>query len=396
MFLFKNALLSLPDRLVPGSLLVEGRRIAAVFTEDAGERGTETGDAAVVDCGGGILAPGFIDLHCHGGADGDANDGTQEAYDLMEDFHRRNGVTSWLPSLSVDPMDKLEAAITFLEGLVKKQNEGAMEGRIEILGVHYESPYINPTYRGCQALERLLPFDGAALAFIARHRDIIRRITVAPELPGVLEAIPQLRAWGIVVSGGHSAADSAEFSAAIDAGMTMTTHLYNAMSSVRKEGPFRKTGALEAALTDDRLSVECIADGFHVPAPMLKIAWRCKGPERFCVCSDASRAAGLKSGRTCFICGQEAIVEDGVAMTADRTSLASSTVSLDTMVRNLVFNVGLSVPQAVNAASLNPARIIGADHRKGKLQAGYDADLVLLDNKTLRVEKVWCRGMDAP
>jgi N-acetylglucosamine-6-phosphate deacetylase len=148
---------------------------------------------------------------------------------------------------------------------------------------------------------------------------------------------------------------------------------------------------LEAALTDDRLYTECIADGYHVPAELLQIGYRCKGPDKFMICSDASRAAGYTGGKSLFICGQEAVVEQGVAMTKDRTSLASSALALDAMVRFLTQKAGFSLSAALRAASAVPANAAGLGDRKGQLKPGYDADLVLLD-QDLRVLSLWQRG----
>jgi N-acetylglucosamine-6-phosphate deacetylase len=386
---FHNIDMVLDEGMVKGNLLVQNGEIVSVEkAANADSKPKMPKDATCISGDDLILAPGFIDLHCHGAAGGDANDGDENAYFKMEEFHRTHGTTSFMPSLSVDPLEKLDRACNVIRSLQKSP----LAGKAEILGIHFESPYINPVYKGCQALERILPFDQSAKDFIEKHQDIISRITLAPELDGVMAWIPRLCEMGIIVSGGHSASDVATFRKAADRGMTMTTHLYNAMSSAHKEGPFRTCGVLEAALTDDRLYTELIADGFHVPPELLQVAWRCKGAEKFMLCSDASRAAGFSGESSLFICGQEAIVENGVAMLKDRSSLASSAVALDTMVRNLVFHVGLSVEAAINAASLIPAKAAGVDHRKGKLAAAYDADLVLLSKK-LEVRQVWCRGI---
>ncbi len=384
-FVVEGALLALENGLTPGRLVVSGGHIAEVQVGEGVPQGKPGIQA--VDGTGCILAPGFIDLHCHGGAGADVNDGTDEAYGRTEAHHRRHGVTAWTPTLSVDPVPVLETAFD----LVRRSMRNQRPGRAEALGAHFESPFINPRFKGCQAAERLLPWGSEARSLVEANADVIRRITVAPELEGMLEAIPRLRELGIVVSGGHTDADAATFREAADRGMTMATHLYNAMSSVRKVGPFRVSGALEAALTDDRVFVELIADGRHVPAELLKIAWRCKGSGRALVCSDASRAAGFSGGKTLYICGQEAMVEDGVAMLKDRSSLASSVTSLDGMVRTLVREAGMKVHEALLAASAVPAAAIGVADRKGRLAAGWDADLVLL-GADLEVVSVWCRG----
>lgn len=382
-FVIEGAQLALEDRLERGNLRVRDGLIAEVDTGSA-----TRGSPLTIDGSGYILASGFIDLHCHGGAGADVNDGTDEAFTATEAHHRRHGITSWTPTLSVDPLPVLERAFDLVRRAMKEDKPG----RAETLGAHFESPFINPRFKGCQALERLLPWDNAALSLVERNADVISRITVAPELPGVLDSIPRLRELGIVVSGGHTDADAATFREAADRGMTMVTHLYNAMASVHKVGPFRVCGALETALTDDRLYTELIADGRHVPAELLRIARSCKGKDRFLVCSDASRAAGFSGKDALYICGQEAMVVDGVAMLKDRSSLASSVTSLDGMVRTLVREARFPIHEALRAASAVPAAAIGVADRKGKLREGYDADLVLLDAE-LQVRAVWCRGV---
>lgn len=381
----ENVLLALPGGLAAGSAVIEDGLISSV---SKGLRTEPFPDAVIIDGDGCILAPGFIDLHCHGGAGSDVNDATVEALETVGSFHLRNGTTSWAPTLSVDPLPVLERA--FDE--VRSFREGNAPGRIFCLGAHFESPWIALSRKGCQAAERILPFDDSARDFIEAHSSAISRITLAPELPGAMDFIPRLRELGIVVSGGHTDADADLFTAAADRGMTMVTHLYNAMSSVRKDGPFRRCGALEAALTDDRLYAEVICDGYHVPFEMIEIARRCKGRDRFMLCSDANRGAGMRSGGTVFTCGQEAVIENGIAMLKDRSSLASSVTPLAGMVRHLVQIVGVPVHEALAAASRVPAAAAGIAESKGTIEAGKDADLVLLDAE-LSVRSVWRGGV---
>jgi len=394
-FIIEGALVCFEDGLRPASVRVENGRIAEIqFDPSATYSGSKPPAVEVIDARGLVLASGFTDLHCHGGAGSDVNDGSAQGLAKLAAYHFSHGVTSFTPSLSVDPLPTLEKALDIVLSERRIAAGHTIEQRKagpEILGAHFESPYINPVYKGCQAAERLLPFDANALALIKNNADTIARITLAPELEGVMDAIPGLCAMGLIVAGGHTNATAAQFRAAVDRGLSMATHLYNAMSSVHKIGPFRESGALEAALTDDRVFTEVIADGKHVSSEQLRIAYRCKGSEHFLVCSDASRGAGFAGHDKLFICGQEAIIENGVAMLADRSSLASSVSSLDHMVRVLVREAGLPLHKAVYAASAVPAKAIGVADRKGRIAPGYDADLVLLDSE-LQVRAVWGRG----
>ncbi len=377
-----NALLAFEDGLRPGSLRISGGRIAEVASV--------TGrPARVIDAAGMIAAPGLIDLHCHGGAGSDVNDEDPGALAAVVEFHRARGVTSLMPSIAVDAWDVMERSLA----RVSADMDAEPDGTGELLGAHLEGPFLSERYRGCQDPARLRALDGETLAAIESWAGALARVTVAPELPGAMEAIARLRERGVMVSIGHSEADAATCRAAADRGATLVTHLYNAMSQVRKDGPYRVPGVVEAALTDDRLYAEVIADGRHVPAELLAVALRCKGPGRLLLCSDANRGAGLADGSSIAVCGSRARVLGGVAVLEDGSGLAGSVTPLDGMVRFLCSSLGLPVHEALRAASSVPAAAAGVADRKGHLRVGYDADIILLDS-TLAVRRVWCRGVE--
>jgi N-acetylglucosamine-6-phosphate deacetylase len=210
----------------------------------------------------------------------------------------------------------------------------------------------------------------------------IRRVTLSPEIVGCMELTRELNAVGIVVSAGHSAMTYDEMMPAIEAGVRHVTHIFCAMSSTVRKGPWRHPGILETALVDDRLTTEMIADGKHLPAALMQLAWRCKGADRLCLVSDAMRGTGMPpGGRSTFgpRDGTEVVIADGVAMLPDMTAFASSVTPLDAMVRNVIEMVGAPLHEVVRMASLTPARIIGLADRKGSLEPGKDADLCILD-----------------
>ena len=366
-----------------GSLMLDEGLIAGVFRQPV----PVPDGMKVVDGQGCIAVPGFIDVHCHGGNGFDTNDGTVEAIDGLASYHLQHGVTSVYPTLSTDSFDRL------LNGLdaVRLSMTRNMPGRPEIMGAHLEGPFLNTKYKGSQAGKYFLSLNDDYLSAIEKYKDVIRRITIAPEIVG-LEYIRLLCRMGMVVSGGHSDATCQQVREAADAGMSSLTHLFNAMSQVHKEGPFRVCGMVEAGLTSDSLYAEVIADGYHVPVPLMQIAYRCKGAGRLMICSDANMASGGQEGNTFQVYGQTYVIENGVALNAARTSLAGSVMSLDAMFRNLVLSADIPVTDAVKMASTTPAKMMNIDDRKGSVAIGKDADIILL-SAGYQIQKVFCRGV---
>ena len=358
-----------------------------IITE-VNHRSVAGGCDVAVDGAGLTAVPGYIDTHCHGGNGFDANDATAESVEEIAAFYLRHGVTTIYPTLAADDFDRL---IECCDATRKAMCRNA-PGKADIRGAHLEGPFLNTLYKGSQPEEYFIRFDDRHLEAIEAHRDVIKRITIAPETEGNMRRIAALRRLGIVVTGGHSDATYEQTIMAAEQGMTGVTHLYNAMSGVHKDGPFRVCGMTEAGLTTDALYAEIIADGYHVPVPLMQTAYRCKGPDKLLVCSDANSAAGKGDG-TYRVYGHVFTVENGVAINAGRTSLAGSITAPDAMMRLLITRAGIPAVDAAKMLALTPARMMGIDRRKGSIAPGKVADINLLDRE-FRVMTTFAGGKD--
>jgi N-acetylglucosamine-6-phosphate deacetylase len=363
---------------------VRGERIHAI--EPAGAPAPE--GAREIDGRGLLACPGFIDLHLHGGRGADFMDATEEAFATIASHHAGGGTTAYLPTTATESREAILACVD-MAGRCRDQGIGG----VEILGVHVEGPYMAPGKHGCHDPGFVRePSAEENRAYLDRAH-IIRRITLAPEIPGVQDFIRAISREGIVASGGHSNATARETLEAIDNGLSMITHLYCAMSTIVKDGPFRVPGMLEAALLDDRLATELIADMKHVCRELLLLALKAKAEHTVCLVTDAMRGAGMPDGTYTFgsRSGTQAVVEGGVARNPANTGFASSTARMIDLVRNLVEDLGLDLAAAVRRASLIPATLAGVADRKGALEPGKDADIVLLEDAP-RLEVRMTRG----
>jgi len=346
--------------------------------------------ARKIDGRGYTAVPGFIDLHIHGALGFDFMDATEEAYRRTGEYHATGGTTAYLPTTATESPEAIFACID-MAARCREQRIGG----VEILGVHVEGPYMAPTKHGCHDpgfVRR--PSKEENRAFLDRA-SIIKRMTLAPEVPGVQEFIRELSRLGVIPSGGHSEATLDQTSEAIGNGMSMITHLYCAMSTITKKGPFRIPGMLETTLLDDRLATELIADLKHVSRELMMLAMKAKAERTICFVTDAMRGAGMPDGVYTFgsARGTKTIVEKGVARNVENTGFASSTVRMIDLVRNAVESMGLDLDTAVRRASLIPATIAGVGDRKGSLDPGKDADIVLLETRPqLEVRLTLSRG----
>ena len=371
---FINANIVLKSSILKDAeLVVDAGRISAVG------RNLFAGDCEIIDVEGRFLAPGFIDAHTHGGGGYDFLDGTAEAFVGAAKLHSLHGTTCIVPTSASCSNETLFRFFDAYREAEKLEFDGAKLG-----GIHIEGGYLAPTMCGGQDLRYIYnPTPEDYSEILEKGGDLIRRWTFAPELNGVPAFMAELRKRGIQMSIGHTAALFDEAVRAYDMGATSITHFYSMTSTVTRKNALRYAGALEAGYLLDGFFVETIGDGIHLPAPLLKLIWKVKGPDRIIGITDSMRGAGMPDGPTILGSledGVHCIIEDGVAKLPDRSSFAGSVCTTDRIVRNYVNLVGASVPEAVQIVTLNPARILGIDSRKGSICEGKDADLVVFDS----------------
>ena len=337
-------------------------------------------DAEQIDAGGLYIAPGFVDIHVHGGAGSDFMDATSADVETVFRYHAAHGTTSLCPTTATAPLDEILSA---LEALARYRASDQRWGRA--LGAHIEGPYLAASKRGFHLPEHLRnPDDGEWRQIL--ERGPIASLTLAPELPGARELVEALHKQGANANAGHSEALYHEISESIAWGVNHVTHLYCAMTDAmnnrwRGTPHPRAAGIVEAVYLDDRLSSELITDGKHLSREMLKLAYRNKGYEKLAIITDAMRGAGMPDGEYTFgpRHGMVAVVRHREARIPDGTALASSVYPMNEMVRVFRELVGCPLWEAVRMASLTPAEIVGADDVIGSLAAGKWADVILID-----------------
>ena len=371
MTLFRNVNIVKENTVETGEVLVRDGKIAEVAPAIEATPETE-----IVDGGGRYLSPGFIDLHVHGGGGYSAMGGKESVVKMCE-AHARYGTTSILPTTLAAPIEQLKTAI---DGIKTAQTA---TDRVNILGAHLEGPFLSPKMCGAQSPENILVPDEWDYEDLLSYWDGIRMMGAAPETAGGMALGKAMQKHGIVASIAHSAGDYDVAEEAFQNGYSDVTHLYNACTSCHKIGVFRYAGTVEAALCNDNVTTQVIADLRHQPAGVLKLIFKCKGPDRMYLITDGLEYAALDMEEGQVFTqenGMAVVYEDGVMKLADRSCLAGSVATCDRLVRNMYREIGLPLPTCVKMACLTPARVIGIGDRKGKIEPGYDADLLLFDD----------------
>ena len=367
-----NARLIFRDGIRDGlELVVERGKITAI-REHSHARANE-----VLDLHGNYLAAGFIDLHVHGALGRDSMEASAEAFQAICDYHASGGTTSLLLTTATASLDSIADVLNAVRNCVQRRARRSRPTINQIAGVHVEGPFISKAKCGAQRAEFIQNPSRASVQQLLDHAEVIKRITIAPELPGGLEAIENFHIHGISVSGGHSDAWDEEAREGFARGMHSVTHTFNCMSSARRRGIYRVGGLLEFALSEPRISCELIADGHHVSETLMKMLYRAKGPRGICLVTDATAGAGLPDKSQFSLFGRDCIVEDGVCLLADQSALAGSASRMIDLVRTMVMEVNVPLHEAVMMATENPARAIGLE-AKGSLKVDADADLVVL------------------
>ncbi len=362
--------------LKDGSVLIEDGKILEVANSDLAIVGAE-----VVDAGGMYIVPGFVAMSIHGGGGYDFRTCTKEAFHGAVYSHLRYGATTIFPTLSPLPLADINKAVALCEDVMAEKNS-------PVMGLQLEGPYLNPKMAGSLLTDALRNPDPEEYRPLLESTTCVKRWDASPELPGALDFARYIRSKGILPAVSHTEAEYGDIKAAYEAGFTHAAHFYNAMPGFHKRREYKYEGTVESVFLEDDMTVEVIADGRHLPSTILRLVYKLKGVEHTCLTTDAL-AYAADGGQP--VDDPRIIIEDDVCKLADHSSLVGSLATMDKLIRTMVQKAAVPLADAIRMASETPARIMGVDDRKGALQHGKDADIVILDRK-LNVRAVWSMG----
>jgi len=385
--LFKNAKVVLFDKVIAGDVMTENGKITDIGSLN------QTADETI-DLSGDYLCPGFVDIHNHGGAGYEFIDATEEAYLGALRTHLAGGTTTIVPTFSSYPLDMILKAVDVFNDL--KEKEADISGIPHLAGLHMEGPNFAQAQAGAQDPSIIHPPKKEEYEAILSATPYVLRWSVAPELEGALEFGKYLSERGINASIGHSDANTDTTLEAVNYGYDTVTHVYSGCSLVHRNGAFREGGVVEGAFLEDRLTVEIIADGAHLPKELLQLIYKIKGPDKIVMVTDCIRPGGASFPDGTVLPydeekGIDITIERGVALLPGGKAFAGSLATTSHLVRIMVNLVGLPIYEVCRMMSLNPARVIKLDNEIGSIEIGKNADFTILD-KDLQVSKVILTG----
>ena len=359
-----------------GSVIISDNKILEVSNCDLAVVG-----AKIVDARGMYIVPGGVEIHVHGGGGRDFMEGSEDAFRTAVAAHMQHGTTSIFPTLSSSSIPMIKAAAETTEKLMKEKDS-------PILGLHLEGHYFNMKMAGGQIPEYIKNPDPNEYIPLLEETNCIKRWDASPELPGALQFGKYVSSKGILVSVAHTQAEFEDIRAGFEAGYTHATHFYNAMPGFHKKNEYKYEGTVESIYLMDDMTVEAIADGIHVPPTILRLIYKVKGVEKTALITDALACAASDS-KTAF--DPRVIIEDGVCKLADRSALAGSIATMDRLIQTMTLKAEVPLFDVIRMISETPSKIMGVYDRKGSLERGKDADILLLDNH-LEVRGVWAMG----
>lgn len=348
-----------------GSVIIEDNKIKAVSNIDL-----HIVDAEIIDAKGCYVVPGGIDLHTHGGGGRDFIEGSEDAFRAAVNAHMKHGTTTIYPTLSSSTIPSIEAACQVCQKLMAEENS-------PVLGLHIEGSYINPKQAGAQnpvLIKAPLPDEYETLL---NKYSCIKRWDVAPELQGSVEFITECRKHGVLTALTCTRATYEDVVAAHDAGLSHAAHFYNAMPVVYKEHEFKVPGTVESVYALQDMTVEVIADGIHVPPVMLNVVYQINGVEKTALITDSLAYAASEGNVSSE---PSVILEDGVCKLADHSALAGSIATMDVLIRTCIHRAEIPMVDVFRMVSETPAKIMGIFDRKGSIEEGKDADIMMFDD----------------
>ena len=358
-----------------GSVLIKDNKILEVTNCDLAVEGAE-----LVDAKGQFVIPGYVCLHAPGGGGHDFTECTEEAYRKIVETHMKHGATSIFPTMSSSTFEDIRKGASVCEKLMGEENS-------PVLGLHLEGPYLTPKRASHEFGDKLCEPNPEDYKSLVESTHCIKRWDASPEVPGALDFARYLKSKGILASITHTEAEYKEVKEAFEAGFTHTAHFYNGMPGFHKCREYKYEGTVESVYLVDDMTIELIADGRHLPNTILNLAYKVKGVEKTCLVTAALAYAGADTTKTNH---PNIIIDDGVCKSADHENLVGSIATMDVLVKNMV-KAGVQLEHVLRMASETPARLMNVYDRKGSLEKGKDADVLIIDENQ-NVRAIWAMG----